>query len=323
MKSLFGGEALRRTLLAVLIAAVGALSFVTRSVETAQKSYLVVAKQQVAVNVATLATVPLAVFVSPEHVATVMAAIPEAPTTTRDWRSIGGEAMTDDPEALLAIADSHLHQLQGPISVASHEGDDAEGATTPAPVESAETPAESTETPESTPTAPPTTAPPASDPGPTTPTTTVPPATTPTTTLPSTTTTVPPTTTTTVAPASGYVSGGDESTFHSLINSTRSSAGVGAVSRDGGLDSYARWWAEQMALAGGISHSGMGGIDGSWTVSAENVGSGGTAQMLYNVFTGSSGHLGNITNGAFTHVGIGAWIDEIGQLWTVHIFAAK
>ncbi len=309
MKSLLGGEALRRTLLAVLIAAVGALSFVTRSVDTAQKSYLAVAKQQVAVNVATLATVPLAVFVSPEHVATVMAAIPESSATTRDWRSIGGEAMTDDPDALLAIADQ-LHQLQGPVSVASLESDEVEAATTPAPVEPAETPAEPT------PPAPPTTAPPASDAEPTTPTTTVPPATTPT-------TTVPPTTTTTVAPVSGYVSGGDESTFHSLINNTRSSAGVGTVSRDGGLDSYARWWAEQMALAGGISHSGMGGIDSSWTTSAENVGSGGTAQMLYNVFTGSSGHLGNITNGAFTHVGIGAWIDEIGQLWTVHIFAAK
>lgn len=78
-----------------------------------------------------------------------------------------------------------------------------------------------------------------------------------------------------------------------------------------------------MALTGSISHSGMGGIDSSWTVSAENVGSGGTAEMLYGVFTGSSGHLANITDGQFTHVGIGAWIDETGLLWTVHIFAAR
>lgn len=309
MKSLLGGEALRRTLLAVLIAAVAALSFATRSVEIASKSYLAVAKQQVVANVATLATVPLTVFVSPEYVANMLAAIPDAPTTTFDWRSISGEAFTDDPDALLAFADSRLHHLQGPITAASQESDEPGTATTLAPAEPAETPADST------PTTPPSTVPPASDSGSTT-TTTVPVATTPP-------TTVPATTTTTVAPAGGYVSGGDESAFHSLINGTRSSAGVEAVSRDGGLDGYARWWAEQMALAGEISHSGMGGIDSSWTVSAENVGSGGTAEMLYDVFTGSSGHLANITNGAFTHVGIGAWVDEVGQLWTVHIFAAK
>ncbi|MBK5268460.1 MAG: CAP domain-containing protein, partial [Acidimicrobiia bacterium] len=154
----------------------------------------------------------------------------------------------------------------------------------------------------------------------TTPPTTTPPSDPP----PATTTTAPPPTTTTTAPAGGYVSGGDESTFLSLINSTRSSAGVGALSRDGGLDGYARWWAEQMAIAGGISHSGMGGIDGKWTMSAENVGAGGsTAQGLYSVFTGSSGHLANITDGRYTHVGIGAWIDGTGMLWTVHIFAAQ
>lgn len=309
MKSLLGGAALRGTLLAVLIAAVGAVSFATRSVEAAPKSQNVVAKHQVASHVAVLVNVPPKAFISSGYVAAALAAIPISPVTTRDWRSIGGLATTEDPDALLAIADSQLHQLQGPISLANQESD--ESGTTPA-----STPADDPEE--------------ASDPAAPTPTT-VPPAppsdggTTTTTTAPSTatTTTTIPATTTTTAPAGGYVSGGDESTFLSLINGTRSSAGVGALSRDGGLDGYARWWAEQMALAGSISHSGMGGIDSSWTVSAENVGSGGTAQMLYGVFTGSTGHLANITNGAFTHVGIGAWIDETGLLWTVHIFAAK
>lgn len=312
MKSLLGGAALRGTLLAVLIAAVGAVSFATRSVEAAPKSQNIVAKHQVASNVTTLATVPRVAFISSDYVAAALAAIPIAPVTTRDWRSIGGLATTEDPDALLAIADSQLHQLQGPINLENQESGEAETTPAEAPEDA------SSEAPDTTVAPPPTTVPPnpPADDGTTTTTTVPPPATT-------TTTTIPATTTTTTAPAGGYVSGGDESTFLSLINGTRSSAGVGALSRDGGLDGYARWWAEQMALAGSISHSGMGGIDNSWTVSAENVGSGGTAQMLYGVFTGSSGHLANITNGGFTHVGIGAWIDETGLLWTVHIFAAK
>jgi len=240
-------------------------------------------------------------------VADALAAIPIAPVTTRDWRSIGGLAATEDPDALMALVDSQLHQLQGPSNVANQESVESETGPDPTPADAPEDAPDTATAP--TPTTPP--PPPPSD-GDSTTTTTVPP----------TTTTIPATTTTT-APAGGYVSGGDESTFFSLINGTRSSAGVGALSRDGGLDGYARWWAEQMALAGSISHSGMGGIDSSWTVSAENVGSGGTAQSLYGVFTGSSGHLANITDGGFTHVGIGAWIDETGLLWTVHIFAAR
>ncbi|MDH5504567.1 MAG: CAP domain-containing protein [Acidimicrobiia bacterium] len=305
MKPLLGGAALRGTLLAVLIAAVGAVSFATRGVEAAPKSQNVVAKHQVASHVAVLSNVRPEAFISSDYVVAALAAIPIAPVTTRDWRSIGGLATTEDPDALLAIADSRLHQLQGPIGLENQESAESETApvATPedAPTESSDPAIAST-------------SPPPSD-GSTT-TTTVPSTATPT-------TTVPATTTTTTAPPGGYVSAGDESTFLSLINGTRSSAGVGALSRDGGLDGYARWWAEQMALAGSISHSGMGGIDSSWTISAENVGSGGTAQMLYGVFTGSTGHLANITNGGFTHVGIGAWIDETGLLWTVHIFAAK
>lgn len=305
MKSLLGGEALRRTLLAVLIAAVGALVITTRSVDPAQKSQAMVAKAQPVTTTTTPDERPS--FKSPAFVTVVIVDMPDVTATTRDWRSIGGLVVTEDPDALLAHAVSQLHQLQGPINPA----DDGELTLTSTPAESSLEPTEVVAP------APPPDVPPPTD---------APPSTT---TLPSdppptTTTTAPPPTTTTTAPAGGYVSGGDESTFLSLINSTRSSAGVGALSRDGGLDGYARWWAEQMAIAGGISHSGMGGIDGKWTISAENVGAGGSnAQGLYSVFTGSAGHLANITDGRYTHVGIGAWIDGAGMLWTVHIFAAQ
>lgn len=309
MKSLLGGEALRRALLAVLIAAVGALIFTTRGAESAPKAQAMVAKAQAVTTTTTPDVRPS--FKSPAFVTVVVVDVPAVTSTTRDWRSIGGLVVTEDPDALLAHADSQLHQLQGPINPAV-DGELILTGTAAEPI------LESTDVA--------TTAPPPDVPPPTyaPPSTTTPPATTPPSDPPPTpTTTVPPPTTTTTAPAGGYVSGGDESTFLSLINGTRSSAGVGALSRDGGLDGYARWWAEQMAIAGGISHSGMGGIDGKWTISAENVGAGGTAQDLYGLFVGSSGHLANITDGRYTHVGIGAWIDGTGMLWTVHIFAAQ
>ncbi len=305
MKSLLGGEALRRTLLAVLIAAVGALAITTRSVDPAPKSQAMIAKAQPATTTTTPDVRPS--FKSPAFVNVVIVDLPDVTATTRDWRSIGGLVVTEDPDALLAHADSQLHQLQGPINPA----DDGELTLTSTSAESVLEPAEVVAPAPSPDVPPPAEAPPS---------TTTPPSDPP----PTPTTTVPPPTTTTTAPAGGYVSGGDETTFLSLINSTRSSAGVGALSRDGGLDGYARWWAEQMAIAGGISHSGMGGIDGKWTMSAENVGAGGSnAQGLYSVFTGSSGHLANITDGRYTHVGIGVWIDGTGMLWTVHIFAAQ
>ena len=156
-----------------------------------------------------------------------------------------------------------------------------------------------------------------SDPGTTTTTSTGPSGST-TTTAPKATTT---STTTTLPP--GYISPGDEASFLSLINGTRSGSGLDGLTRDGGLDGYARWWAEEMANAGELAHSGRGGIGSAWVISAENVGVGGTVSILYSSMTSSSGHVANITDSRFTHVGIGVWVDGSGRLWTAHVFAAK
>ncbi|MBK5268263.1 MAG: hypothetical protein JJE47_12590, partial [Acidimicrobiia bacterium] len=195
MKSLLGGEALRRALLAVLIAAVGALVITTRSVDPAPKSQAMVAKAQPVTTTTTPDVRPS--FKSPAFVTVVIVDIPDVTTTTRDWRSIGGLVVTEDPDALLAHADSQLHQLQGPINPA-----DGELTLTSIPAESAP---ESTYGPL---TAQPAEVPPPADapPSTTTPPTTTPPSDPP----PATTTTAPPPTTTTTAPAGGYVSGGDE-----------------------------------------------------------------------------------------------------------------
>ncbi len=151
--------------------------------------------------------------------------------------------------------------------------------------------------------------------------TTAPPATTTTTTTTVVvTTTAPPPTTTTTAPPGGF-SASAEAEFASLINSLRSGAGVGALSRDGGLDAYARDWAQHMAEQGDLTHSNIAGLLGPWSTVGENIAYGGSVSQMFGDLDASSGHHANMVNGSFTHLGVGVWIDGSGLIWTTHVFA--
>ncbi|HJQ76159.1 MAG TPA: CAP domain-containing protein [Acidimicrobiia bacterium] len=112
---------------------------------------------------------------------------------------------------------------------------------------------------------------------------------------------------------------GAESDFAGRINSHRGGAGLGALSRSGSLDSYARSWAKKMASAGGLSHSNIGSLLGSWSAVAENVGMGGSVSGIFSALAGSGGHNANML-GDYTHMGIGAWVDDNGTIWTAHVF---
>lgn len=134
----------------------------------------------------------------------------------------------------------------------------------------------------------------------------------------------PATTTTTEAPAenveSGHYEGGAESDFVSRINSLRSSNGLSGLSRDGSLNSRARWWAKEMAQSGSLAHSNIGSLIPPWNAAGENVGMGGSAAGVFDLLANSSGHRSNML-GDYTHVGVGAWRDSEGVLWTAHVFA--
>lgn len=131
-------------------------------------------------------------------------------------------------------------------------------------------------------------------------------------------TTQPPPPSTTSNP--GGPNGDMESQFASLVNSYRSGNGLGGLSRDGSLDSYARSWAERMAANGGLSHSDIGSLLGAWSSVAENVGVGGSVDAVFNALAGSSGHRANMLGG-YTHFGVGVWVDSSGTIWTAHVFA--
>lgn len=120
-------------------------------------------------------------------------------------------------------------------------------------------------------------------------------------------------------PSNAGFSSSAESDFAGKINSHRGGAGLGALTRSGSLDSYARSWAKKMAASGSLSHSNIGSLLGSWSAAAENVGMGGSVSAIFSALAGSSGHNTNML-GDYTHMGIGAWVDDNGMIWTAHVF---
>ena len=75
-----------------------------------------------------------------------------------------------------------------------------------------------------------------------------------------------------------------------------------------------------MAANGSIGHSAFGSLLPPWSAVGENVGSGGSVSGIFKALAASSGHAANIV-GDYTHMGIGAWRDAQGVLWTAHVFA--
>ena len=157
------------------------------------------------------------------------------------------------------------------------------------------------------------------------PTTTAPPATTTTaapvtttTTAAATTTTAPATTTT--AASTGSYSASAESEFLSSINGLRSSKGLAGLASNGELNNYARWWAKQMADTGNFAHSNIASLLNPWTVVGENIGYGPSVSAVFNALVASPGHYANMVDTRFTSVGVGAYVDSAGRIWTVHVF---
>ena len=74
-----------------------------------------------------------------------------------------------------------------------------------------------------------------------------------------------------------------------------------------------------MAEDGQLKHSNISNLLPPWTAAAENVGAGGSVSGIFNALSGSSGHLGNML-GDYTHLGVGAYVDGDGTIWTVHVF---
>ena len=137
-------------------------------------------------------------------------------------------------------------------------------------------------------------------------------------------TTAPPATTTSTVPVTTAATGGfsapAESEFISRINALRSSVGVAALSANGELNNYARWWAKQMSDSGNFSHSDIASLLDPWSTVGENIGYGPSVTSVFNALVASSGHYNNMVDPRFTSVGVGAYVDSTGRIWTAHVF---
>lgn len=106
-----------------------------------------------------------------------------------------------------------------------------------------------------------------------------------------------------------------------LTNGERSSRGLGNLAIDDTLVNKAQAWAENMAAAGGISHSKLtDGAGDNWHVLAENVAVAGSVEQTNNLFMNSPGHRANILNGSFKRIGTG--VAEVGgHVYVAQVFA--
>jgi hypothetical protein len=115
--------------------------------------------------------------------------------------------------------------------------------------------------------------------------------------------------------------GGDVGDWLARINGLRASRGVAPLAVDGELMGLAQGWAAHMASQGTLVHTPnmAAGISSNWTKLGENVGLGSSSDLIWNGFLNSPRHYANLTDPAFTHVGVGVvWVG--GTQFVVHRF---
>lgn len=108
------------------------------------------------------------------------------------------------------------------------------------------------------------------------------------------------------------------------VNASRAAAGLAPVVENVTLDLKADRWAQHMRDVCEISHSVLReGAPANWKKLGENVGRGGTIQVVHDAYMNSPGHRANILDPAFNQMGAAAvWGDCNGArtVFTVHVF---
>lgn len=110
--------------------------------------------------------------------------------------------------------------------------------------------------------------------------------------------------------------------FLSLLNTLRGTLGLPVLALDPRLSAVAQAWSVKMAERGVMSHN-PDLVDQvpAWAKLAENVGFGdGGVTQIFNALVASPPHLRNMSDPAFTLVGVGTVLDANGRMWTTHVF---
>jgi uncharacterized protein YkwD len=105
-----------------------------------------------------------------------------------------------------------------------------------------------------------------------------------------------------------------------LLNGLRESVGLAPLTVDATLTAGARQQAAAIAGAGRLFHQDLGPFLGSFSTVGENVGYASSVGRVHAALVGSAPHYANMTNGSFSHVGIGIVQTADGRVWIAQVF---
>lgn len=112
-----------------------------------------------------------------------------------------------------------------------------------------------------------------------------------------------------------------DSAFSSLLNGLRTTLGLAPLGVDPNLSAVAQSWSTSMANSGTLSHNGaLASQVQGWSKIGENVGVGDNVTLIFNALVASPGHLRNMSDPAYTRIGVGTVDDGRGRIWTTHVF---
>ncbi|MCH7789750.1 MAG: CAP domain-containing protein [Acidobacteria bacterium] len=114
-----------------------------------------------------------------------------------------------------------------------------------------------------------------------------------------------------------------QETAMDLVNATRAEHGLDPLYPHHGAMQKAQAWAEELASRDGhqLDHSKLSnGIAGDWLKIGENVGYGGSIEIVQNAYMKSPGHRANILDPSFNFMGVGVVERQDGFVFTVQVF---
>ena len=106
-----------------------------------------------------------------------------------------------------------------------------------------------------------------------------------------------------------------------LLADARADAGVQALQPHDELQAKAHAWAEHMAEIGHIAHSTLtDGITAPWIALGETISSAGSVEDAFAGQMNSPSHRSTITDGRFTHAGVGVARSPDGVVYLAIVF---
>lgn len=105
-----------------------------------------------------------------------------------------------------------------------------------------------------------------------------------------------------------------------LLTRARKRAGVPALSVCTDLTEVAQAWSRTMAQGGSLGHNPRAREQiAGWWAWGENVGVGGSVDVVHEALLQSSGHRQNMLSTSFLHVGVGV-AEQGGRIWVTQVF---